>query len=109
MCVLEGVGDGEIYGKLSKNAVFPGKFDENKKNANFIVTNFVVIWEAPRLVTSRSLYFAVATNFCKVIFTAVGLLLLLFCGRCECILCLSMMASCWEEPSMDQYQCRGKL
>ena len=32
ICVLEGVGEGKIYGKLSKNAVFffPGKFHDNK-------------------------------------------------------------------------------
>ena len=26
----KGVGEGKIYGKLSKNAVFPGKFHDNK-------------------------------------------------------------------------------
>ena len=30
ICVLEGVGEGEIYGKLSKNAVSPGIFHDNK-------------------------------------------------------------------------------
>ena len=28
ICVLEGVEEGEIYEKLSKNAVFPGKFHQ---------------------------------------------------------------------------------
>ena len=39
----------EIYGKLSKIAVFPGKVQDNKiwKFSNFIVRSFVVIWEAP--------------------------------------------------------------
>ena len=30
ICVLEGIGEGEIYGKLSQNAVFRGKFHDNK-------------------------------------------------------------------------------
>ena len=30
ICVLEWVGEGEIYGKLSQNAVFPGKFHDNQ-------------------------------------------------------------------------------
>ena len=30
ICVLEGVGEGTFYGKLSQNAVFPGKFHDNK-------------------------------------------------------------------------------
>ena len=29
ICVLEGVGEGEFYGKVSQNAVFPGKFHDN--------------------------------------------------------------------------------
>ena len=50
ICVLEGVGEGEIYGKLSQNAVFLGNSMTIKfgKFANFIVRNFVVIWEAPK-------------------------------------------------------------
>ena len=47
---LRGLGTGKIYGKLSKNAVFPGKFHDNKTwgfFANFIARNFVVLWEAP--------------------------------------------------------------
>ena len=37
---------------MSKNAVFLGKFHDNKIGnfANFIVRDFVVIWEAPILV-----------------------------------------------------------
>ena len=48
--VLEGVGEGKISGRSSKNAVFLGKFHDNKmwNFANFIVRNFVVIWEAPK-------------------------------------------------------------
>ena len=41
-CVLEGVGEGKIYGKLSKNAVFPEKFHDKKeleKFADFMVRN----------------------------------------------------------------------
>ena len=30
ICVLEGVGEGENYGKLPPNAIFPGKFHDNK-------------------------------------------------------------------------------
>ena len=29
-CILEGVGEGEIYGKLSKNAVFSRRFYDNR-------------------------------------------------------------------------------
>ena len=55
ICVLEGVGERKIYGKLSKNAVFFFFFLQNSTTikfrnfANFIVRNFVVIWEAPTL------------------------------------------------------------
>ena len=43
------MGTGKIYAKLSQNAVFPGKFHDNKFGifAKFIVRTFVVIWEAP--------------------------------------------------------------
>ena len=46
---MEGVGEGKIYGKLSKNAVFPGKFHDNKiwNFCEFYCQKFVVIWEAP--------------------------------------------------------------
>ena len=48
ICVLEGVGEGENLRKIVPNAVFPGKFHDNKiRNfASFIVKHFVVIWEA---------------------------------------------------------------
>ena len=49
--VLEGVGEGNIYGKLSQNACFfflGNAMTTNFGNfASFIVRNFVVIWEAP--------------------------------------------------------------
>ena len=40
---LEGVGEGEIYRKLSKNAAFPGTFHDTKFGylANFIVRNLL--------------------------------------------------------------------
>ena len=49
ICVLEGVEEGKLYGKLSQNAVLPGNSMTIifGKYANFIVRNFVVIWEAP--------------------------------------------------------------
>ena len=49
-----GSGRGSIYGKLSKNAFFPEKFHDNKIGtfANFIVRNFVVIWEAPTSIAT---------------------------------------------------------
>ena len=45
ICVLEGVGEGENYRKLSKTLFFLGSSMRNL--ANFIVRNCVVIWEAP--------------------------------------------------------------
>ena len=45
ICVLEGVGEGKTYGKLSKTLFFLGNSIGNF--ANFTVRNFVVIWEAP--------------------------------------------------------------
>ena len=50
ICVLEGVGEGKFYGKLSKTLFFLGNSMTIKLGnfTNFIVRNFVVIWEAPR-------------------------------------------------------------
>ena len=58
ICVLEGVGEGQLYGKLSQNAVF-FFFLGNSMTikfgnfANFIVRNVAVIWEAPSFPANR--------------------------------------------------------
>ena len=53
-----GLGKGKIYGKLSKTLFFLGNSMTIKFGifANFIVRNFVVIWEAPILGLTKVMF-----------------------------------------------------